>query len=73
MRGNAFAAPARARRRARAARTCVRIGEGDSRRDPEVARVIVKGVAASVRDAGEAYLEEVRAEYLRQYEEATRA
>jgi hypothetical protein len=75
MRGDAFAAPARARRRARAARTCVRIGERDSRRDPEVARVIVKSFAASVRDAGEAraYLEEVRAEYLRQYEEATRA
>jgi hypothetical protein len=43
--------------------------------DPEVARVIVKSFAASARDAGEAraYLEEVRAEYLRQYEEATRA
>jgi hypothetical protein len=43
--------------------------------DPEIARVIAKSLAASVRDAGEAgaYLEEVRAEYLRQYEEATRA
>jgi hypothetical protein len=43
--------------------------------DPEVARVIVKSFAASARDAGEAraYLEEVRAEYLRQYEEAIRA
>jgi hypothetical protein len=43
--------------------------------DPEVARVIVKSFAASARDAGEAraYLEEVRAEYLRQYEAATRA
>jgi hypothetical protein len=43
--------------------------------DPEVARVIVKSFAASVRDACEAraYLEEVRAEYLRQYQEATRA
>lgn len=43
--------------------------------DPEVARIIVKSFAASARDAGEAraYLEAVRAEYLRQYEEAIRA
>jgi hypothetical protein len=43
--------------------------------DPEIAGVIVKSFAASARNADEAraYLEEVRAEYLRQYEEATRA
>jgi hypothetical protein len=43
--------------------------------DPEVVRVVAKSLAASVRDAGEtgAYLEEVRAEYLRQYEEALRS
>ena len=43
--------------------------------DPEVARVIENSFAASARDAGEAraYLEKVRAEYLRQYEEAIRA
>jgi hypothetical protein len=42
--------------------------------DPEVAEVIVRSFAASARNAGEAraYLEEIRAEYLRQYEAATR-
>ena len=43
--------------------------------DPQIASVIVNSFAASPRDAREAraYLEEVRAEYLRQYEKATRA
>ena len=48
---------------------------GQGRRRPEVARVIENSFAASARDAGEAraYLEQVRAEYLRQYEQAIRA
>jgi hypothetical protein len=60
-------------------RTCVRIPARTRTRSfaggPEVARVIENSFAASARDAGEAraYLEKVRAEYLRQYEEAIRA